>query len=42
MSRGARLCEYCCAKIESELRMYHCHILEHEQLGMMGVVAVKL
>lgn len=22
-------------------RMYHCHILEHEQLGMMGVVDVK-
>lgn len=23
------------------LRMYHCHILEHEQLGMMGVVDVR-
>lgn len=23
------------------LRMYHCHILEHEQLGMMGVVEVR-
>jgi FtsP/CotA-like multicopper oxidase with cupredoxin domain len=23
------------------LRMYHCHILEHEQLGMMGVIDVK-
>ena len=22
-------------------RMYHCHILEHEQLGMMGIVDVK-
>jgi bilirubin oxidase len=22
-------------------RMYHCHILEHEQLGMMGVVDVR-
>ncbi|WP_244748346.1 multicopper oxidase domain-containing protein [Mesorhizobium sp. 131-3-5] len=22
-------------------RMYHCHILEHEQLGMMGVVDVQ-
>ncbi|MGJ4854512.1 multicopper oxidase family protein [Labrys sp. La1] len=23
------------------LRMYHCHILEHEQLGMMGVAEVR-
>ena len=23
------------------LRMYHCHILEHEQLGMMGIVDVR-
>lgn len=23
------------------LRMYHCHILEHESLGMMGQVEVK-
>jgi bilirubin oxidase len=23
------------------LRMYHCHILEHEQLGMMGIVDVQ-
>lgn len=23
------------------MRMYHCHILEHEQLGMMGIVDVK-
>lgn len=23
-------------------RMYHCHILEHEQLGMMGVVDVQV
>jgi len=23
------------------LRMYHCHILEHEELGMMGIVDVK-
>ncbi|CAN7653908.1 multicopper oxidase family protein [Mesorhizobium sp. LjNodule214] len=23
------------------LRMYHCHILEHEQLGMMGVLDVQ-
>ena len=23
------------------LRMYHCHILEHEQLGMMGTVEVR-
>ncbi|TIO60779.1 MAG: multicopper oxidase family protein, partial [Mesorhizobium sp.] len=22
-------------------RMYHCHILEHEQLGMMGIVDVR-
>jgi bilirubin oxidase len=22
-------------------RMYHCHILEHEQLGMMGIVDVQ-
>lgn len=22
-------------------RMYHCHILEHEQLGMMGIVNVR-
>jgi bilirubin oxidase len=22
------------------LRMYHCHILEHEDQGMMGVLAV--
>ncbi|TKB82558.1 MAG: multicopper oxidase family protein, partial [Mesorhizobium sp.] len=22
-------------------RMYHCHILEHEQLGMMGVIDVQ-
>ncbi|WP_348639174.1 multicopper oxidase domain-containing protein [Mesorhizobium sp. M2A.F.Ca.ET.015.02.1.1] len=21
--------------------MYHCHIREHEQLGMMGIVDVK-
>ncbi|MCU0296616.1 MAG: multicopper oxidase domain-containing protein, partial [Candidatus Nanopelagicales bacterium] len=25
---------------EPGLRMYHCHILEHEDQGMMGVVAV--
>lgn len=24
------------------LRMYHCHILEHEQLGMMGIVDVTV
>jgi bilirubin oxidase len=23
-------------------RMYHCHILEHEQLGMMGIVDVRV
>jgi FtsP/CotA-like multicopper oxidase with cupredoxin domain len=23
------------------LRMYHCHILEHEQLGMMGIIDVR-
>jgi FtsP/CotA-like multicopper oxidase with cupredoxin domain len=23
------------------LRMYHCHILEHEQLGMMGLLDVQ-
>ncbi|EAJ3632598.1 multicopper oxidase domain-containing protein, partial [Campylobacter coli] len=23
------------------LRMYHCHILEHEDLGMMGNLEVK-
>jgi len=23
------------------LRMYHCHILEHEDLGMMGIVDVR-
>jgi len=23
------------------VRMYHCHILEHEQLGMMGIVDVR-
>jgi FtsP/CotA-like multicopper oxidase with cupredoxin domain len=23
------------------LRMYHCHILEHEQLGMMGLLDVR-
>nr|WP_328588560.1 multicopper oxidase domain-containing protein [Brucella grignonensis] len=22
-------------------RMYHCHILEHEQLGMMGTIDVR-
>nr|WP_245467143.1 MULTISPECIES: multicopper oxidase domain-containing protein [unclassified Mesorhizobium] len=22
-------------------RMYHCHIREHEQLGMMGIIDVK-
>ena len=22
-------------------RMYHCHILEHEELGMMGVLDVR-
>lgn len=26
---------------QAGLRMYHCHILEHEQLGMMGVVDVR-
>ena len=24
------------------LRMFHCHILEHEQLGMMGIVDVRV
>lgn len=24
------------------LRMYHCHILEHEQLGMMGILDVQV
>jgi len=23
------------------VRMYHCHILEHEQLGIMGIVDVR-
>lgn len=26
---------------EKGLRMFHCHILEHEQLGMMGIVKVE-
>lgn len=26
---------------QAGLRMYHCHILEHEQLGMMGIVDVQ-
>jgi len=23
-------------------RMYHCHILEHEQLGMMGTIDIQV
>ena len=26
---------------EKGLRMFHCHILEHEQLGMMGIVKIE-
>ena len=30
-----------CRQDFAGLRMFHCHILEHESLGMMGQVMVK-